>query len=101
MVPKQNYRFEIWWKIESPTPTPQVDLRIIFRDPEGTWLSGMDYYPASTHQEGEWVRKSYRVAAPDNFASASVGIWVRDTVGTIRAAKMSVTPIEPGQRTFD
>ena len=101
MVAGQNHLMEIWWKIDSPTPRPEVDLRMIFRDAKGQWLSGIDYYPSTSCTRGDWVRNTYRIAAPEALATASVGIWVRNMTGTVHAANMSIAPTEPGQRTFD
>ncbi|MDY0168594.1 MAG: beta-galactosidase [Thermoguttaceae bacterium] len=101
MTPGQHYVMEIWWRIESVTASPEVDLRIIFRDATGQWLSGIDYYPSTSRREGDWVRSTYRVSAPEGLATASVGIWVRNMEGTVRAANMTIAPTEPGRRTFD
>ena len=101
MTPGQHYVMEVWWRIEAVTASSDVDLRIIFRDAAGKWLSGIDYYPATRRREGDWVRNTYRVSAPESLASASVGIWVRNMQGTVRAANMSIAPTEPGRRMFD
>ena len=47
------------------------------------------------------MRSTYRVSAPEGLATASVGIWVRNMEGTVRAANMTIAPTEPGRRTFD
>ena len=45
MTPGQHYMMENWWQIHSAAASPEVDLRIIFRDAAGQWLSGIEPGP--------------------------------------------------------
>lgn len=97
----ERYRAEAWWKIDVRRPDRQVDLRIIFRDAAGTWISGDDLLPLQSKVEEGWTQALYRVAVPKGTATANVGIWVRETEGTVRVSGLSFEPAPPGGRTFD
>lgn len=97
----ERYRAEAWWRIQARTPNPEVNLRIIFRDAAGKWISGDDYLPLKETQEKGWTHAVYRVQVPKGTAAASVGIWVRNADATVRVSGLRFEPAPPGARTFD
>ena len=100
LKPSERYALEVWWRLEKMSTDPQVDLRVIFRDDKGGWLTGTDLYPISSQAEGEWTRRRYRISTPARAAGASFGIWVRETTGVIRVSDMSVRPQPVGEFTI-
>ena len=101
LEPDKRYEFTVWWRFDNLSRSHAVDLRIIYRDADGKWITGDDLYPHATDVEGDWTRKRYRTVAPARTASAAIGIWVRDTTGTIYVSDMSCRELEPGKRGFD
>jgi hypothetical protein len=97
----QRYLVTIWWQFENLSPDAQVDFRTIFRDADGKWLSGDDHSPRSSEERDGWTVKRYRISVPAKTTSATLGFWVRETVGTMRVSNISVEPAAAQQRTFD
>jgi len=101
MKPGQTYAFDVWWRTAKLNRSHQVDFRVIFRDKDGKWLTGMDLYPRLAKAAGEWTLRSYRTTPPATTAQVTVGVWVRETKGTVWVSDMSVAEAVRGQRTFD
>ncbi|MBM4082146.1 MAG: hypothetical protein FJ278_20740, partial [Planctomycetes bacterium] len=101
LKPGQRYALEAWWRLGDMNPDHQVDLRVIFRDAKGKWLTGEDLHSHATKTEKDWVLKRYRLIPPERTASTAVGVWVRETTGTIWVSDMSIRLLPPGERSFD
>jgi hypothetical protein len=97
----QRYLVAIWWRTENVGADAQVDFRTIFRDADGKWLSGDDHAARSAQTQDGWTLKRYRISVPVKTKSSTLGIWVRNTTGTIFVSDISVEPCAPVQRTFD
>ena len=61
MTPGQHYMMENWWQIHSAAASPEVDLRIIFRDAAGQWLSGIEPAPVKALQPRSMSFPPYRL----------------------------------------
>ncbi|MDP6117505.1 MAG: beta-galactosidase, partial [Planctomycetota bacterium] len=101
MKPGQRYGFEMWWRFEKMSLRFRSDFRVIFRDADGKWITGIDLNPHFRKPEGDWFQTRYRMLVPDNAASTTVGIWVRETKGIVRVSGMSLSLIPAGQRSLD
>ena len=100
LKPGERYVIDAWWRTESVAADARADLRIIFRDAAGKWLTGDDIYPYATQTEGEWTLKRYRIMPPERTASATVGFWVREATGTFWISDLSIRAIPKGERTY-
>lgn len=97
----KRYQVSIWWKLENLGPGSQVDLRTIFRDKDGKWLTGTDHAARKTEEADDWTRKIYRITVPEKTVSTTFGFWVRETAGTIYISDISIIPLAATQRGFD
>ncbi|MHB8994873.1 MAG: beta-galactosidase [Armatimonadota bacterium] len=97
----KRYAVTIWWRLEGLSPEAQVDFRTIFRDKDGKWLSGDDQHARSTTEQDGWLKRQYRITPPPGTVSSTLGIWVRETTGTIRVSDVTIEEMPEQQRTFD
>ena len=100
LKPGERYVIDAWWRTEGVSADASADLRIIFRDAAGAWLTGDDIYPYATQTEGEWTLKRYRIIPPERTVSATVGFWVREATGTFWISDLSIRAIPKGERTY-
>ena len=98
LQPGERYAFEVYWKLDGMSRRAQVDFRVIYRGPDEKWLSGTDLYPISSQPAGAWTVKQYRASVPPNATSTTLGIWVRDTTGTIRVANIAIEHLPKGEK---
>jgi len=97
----QRYTASLWWRTENLSPDAQADFRTICRNKDGKWLSGDDQRARSSEERDGWTLKRYRFAIPPGTVSTTLGIWVRETAGTIFVSDITIEPCAPMQRTFD
>ena len=97
----ERYQITAWWRTRDLSAEARADMRAICRDADGTWLTGDDLRAFETVSEGEWTRKAYRLSVPERTKGVTLGIWVRETSGTIWVSDLGIRPAPRGQRTFD